>query len=94
MSDTRNPKETPPDPLPVGVPWNVLTQLQGIAAAYVKTAETKQAYDNIVPKSYPATVAQAPLRPAPMGPPISAGRRIEPDAAKYVIDKDIRRRID
>lgn len=64
----------PPDPLVFNGPLNELIALEGIAQAYVATANVKEAYDEIVPTPAPP----APKGPAPSpGIPISAGHRVD-----------------
>ena len=71
------PYVQPPDPLDIeGRPLNVLIQLQGTAAAYVRTAEIKQAYDAIIPMPAPAVEGAVlpPPRSVPQAGPFSAPR--------------------
>lgn len=70
-------------------PLNVLIQRAALAESYVKSAHIKEEYEAIVP---PVAPKAAKPRPAPLGAPISAGRRIEPDMNKYVTDTSERKR--
>jgi len=91
MSDNEiDPAAKPPEP-PVG-PWSgpldVLIELHGSMAARNAVVHTVENYDGPMPEGTPAAA-----RPAPLGAPIDAGRAIPFDAKRFVIDRDILRRV-
>ena len=79
------------DPEVFDGPLNVLIGLYGTATAANTVEETKRIYDENNPPVPPA----APPAPVvePLGEPISPGKRIVPDASKYIIDTSSRDRV-
>ena len=75
---------------PVG-PLNVFNEKIAAAEAVNRAIATKEVYDAAHPLA-PATAWMPPNR-TPIGEPVSAGRRIDFDATKFVIDSGPRDRV-
>jgi hypothetical protein len=75
-------------PLPTisatGEPWNVMREKAGIAAGINAYVEIKTEFDQNI-----ATPPPPPPQDAPTIVRISAGRRIVPDPAKYIVDRTV-----
>jgi len=81
-----NLRGAPPDPNTFDGPLNVFIQLHGTAVAHNAANQTKKDYDTLNPAAVRARTPESPPS-APPGQPISAGRKLTPDPAKYVIDR-------
>jgi hypothetical protein len=68
---------------PVG-PLNVFVEKVAIADAINRAIDVKTLYDET--HSAPPPAATAVPRPAPIGPPIVAGRPVTIDQSRYMID--------
>jgi len=81
---------TPPDPETFEGPLNVFIGLHGTGLAANQAEENKATYD----ENFPSTPVPPPEEPPPpLGEPISAGRPINPDMSKYVLDRSVAKRV-
>lgn len=74
-----------------GEPWNVLREKAGLAAGLNTYVETKTGFDQNFPP--PPLPREPQPEPEPDINRISAGRRIVPDLAKYIIDHSVGDRV-
>jgi hypothetical protein len=90
-----NPTVPPPDPKDYEGPLNVFIELHGTAEANNRATQTRIDYEQLHPEP-PADPLPPPPVPAPLGAPVSAGRRVSvdlTDTRRFFIDREITTRI-